>query len=58
MTKLIRRGNEEFDSVTFVVESVPEPLPHPARRRTRSVKKPRFWVRLADANRIDCEVVE
>jgi hypothetical protein len=42
----IRKGSKEYDSVTFVVEST---------SLYDSTKRPRFWAKLADANRIVME---
>ena len=44
----IRKGAEDFDSITFrIKQSVQYPK-----------KKPRFWAKLDDANKIVCEIVE
>lgn len=44
----IRKGNPDYDSITFIVKSTPD-------KRFKS-RKPRFWVKLKDANRISCEL--
>ena len=41
----IRKGAEDFDSITFIIESSPNP-------DFRPKKKVRFWVKLDDANNI------
>ena len=43
----IRNGARSFDSVTFKIKSCSE----------KKFEKARFWVRLADANKIVCEPV-
>lgn len=44
----IRKGAEDFDSITFrVAQSLQFPK-----------KKPRFWAKLNDVNKIECEIVE
>jgi hypothetical protein len=53
----IRKTLQDFDSITFNIEDCPDP-----RFRSKKMKglykgKPRFWVRLDDANKIICDLV-
>lgn len=54
----IRRGQNDFDSITFRVTE--HEIPWMAKKRSglQDLKpvKPRFWVKLVDANNIECEV--
>lgn len=46
----IRKGKQEWDSVTFVVAFHPE-------AEAKGIKKVlRFWAKLVDVNEIDCEL--
>jgi hypothetical protein len=47
----LRKGAEEFDSLTFRLHECPGKV------RGKAVKgKPRFWAKLADVNQIQCDV--
>lgn len=48
----IRQGAEAFDSVTFKIESCPDPKFAKNKNTAR-----RFWARLQDVNNIECELV-
>lgn len=55
----IRKGQDGFDSVTFrVVDSPNKALLSKSRGGTMQNGQARFWVKLLDANNINCEIVE
>jgi len=45
----IRKGLPDFNSITFWLEESP---------LLKIKKKKRFWTKLADANKIECEILE
>lgn len=53
----IRKGKDDFDSITFLVESSPMPGLKGTGKRGFLSGKVRFWVRLEEANNIECESV-
>lgn len=54
----IRKGQDGFDSVTFTVVDGPNKALVPKKRGgTHEGRQLRFWVKLEDANNIDCELV-
>lgn len=53
----IRKGTGDFDSLTFMVESIPDGVfRHPPTKKNEAFgRKPRFWASLTDCNRMDVE---
>lgn len=54
----IRKGLDQFDSITFQVEDCPEERFRSKKMGGTSSGKPRFWVRLDEANTIEFDLVE
>lgn len=46
----IRQGSKDFESITFRTQSSPD--------KKIGARKRRFWARLKDANKIECEIVQ
>jgi hypothetical protein len=54
----IRKGAEDYDSVTFLVQGGPNKALLTKSRGGTAPKACRFWVKLEDANKMDVKVVE
>lgn len=56
----VRSGQGDFDSVTFMIKDSPDKRFVPKRKKGGGTfdGKPRFWVKLHEANAIECEIVE
>lgn len=54
----IRKGGEDFDSVTFFIKDCPDKRFLPKSKKGTFIGVPRFWVKLPYANLIECEIVE
>ena len=50
----IRKGSEDYNSVTFRIEDCPDKRLAPKKAKGFMKGQARFWVKLADANRIQC----
>jgi hypothetical protein len=54
----VRSGQGDFDSVTFLIKDSPDKRFVGKKGKGTFDGKPRFWVKLHEANAIECEIVE